>query len=164
MEGQYLEWYGNGQIRSDFHFANGRRHGTFEHRLPDGTLKKKEVYIQSVHIPADIYRRINNKQLTAKDILDMKNAAIRRICLEQLGYARFLAQMEHQIIEKDGEYELVRIYWHEREEPICLVKVKCPSTGAFYTLRVPPNAQTVKEAVAWTFGLKADEYRPEKET
>jgi len=120
-----------------FSFANGRRHGTFEHRLPDGTLKKKEVYIQGVHIPADIYRRINNKQLTAKDILDMKNAAIRRICLEQLGYARFLAQMEHQIIEKDGEYELVRIYWHEREEPICLVKVKCPSTGAFYTLRVP---------------------------
>ncbi len=164
LEGQFLEWYDNGQIRLDFNFANGRRHGTFKYGLPDGTLKKSEVYMRGVHIPANIYKRINTKQLTAQEILSMKNTEIRRICLEELGYARFLAQVEHEIIEKDGEYELVRIDWHEREEPICLVKVKCPSTGAFYTLRVPPNMQTVKEAVAWTFGLKVNEYCPEKET
>ena len=94
----------------------------------------------------------------------MKNAEIRRICLEELGYARFLSQVDHQVIEKDGEYELVRIDWHKNEEPICLVKVKCPSTGAFYTLRVPLDMKTVKQAVAWTFGLKPSQYCPEKET
>ena len=164
LEGQYLEWYDNGQMSKQFNFADGRRHGTFKYWPPDGNLRKQEVYIRGIRIPTGIYRRINSKRLTAKDVLGMENAAIRRICLEELGYARFLAQVEHQIIEKDGEYELVRIDWHEREEPICLVKVKCPSTGAFYTLRVPPRVQTVKEAVAWTFGLKADEYCPEKET
>ena len=164
QEGEYLEWYDNGQIFSQLNFVGGRRHGIFKHWLPDGKLKKEEIYIRGVHIPTSIYRRIKNKLLTAKDILGMQNAAIRRICLEEVGYSRFLAQVKHTLIEKDGEYELVRIDWHEREEPICLVKVKCPSTGAFYTLRVPPSVLTVKEAVAWTFGLKPNEYCPEKET
>ena len=164
LEGEYLEWYSNGQLRCQYHYVDGRRHGEFKFWLFDGTLKKNEIYIRNVHIPPKINNLIQTRQLTSKDILEITNAGIRRVCLEELGYARFLAQVNHQIIEKEGEYELVRIDWHEREEPICLVKVKCPSTGAFYTLRVPPNIQTVKEAVAWTFGLKANEYSPEKET
>jgi antitoxin component YwqK of YwqJK toxin-antitoxin module len=181
--GEWLEWYGNGQLRSQSHYVGDVWNGEFEYRppdaclehsrlengaerywLPDGNLRKKDVYLRGYRIPVKIYDLIQSMQLSAKDVLGMKNATIRRICLEELGYARFLAQVDHQIIEKDGEYELVRIDWHEREEPICLVKVKCPSTGAFYTLRVPPRVQTVKEAIAWTFGLKSGEYRPEKET
>jgi len=164
LDGQYLEMYGNGHIRQDFNFVTGRRHGLFNHGKPDGTIKLKEAYVRNVKIPLNIYKLFDTKQLTAKDILGIQNAEIRRICLEELGYARFLAQVDHQVIEKEGEYELVRINWYRDEEPICLVKVKCPSTGAFYTLRVPPDVQTIKEAVAWTFGLKANEYVPEKET
>jgi Uri superfamily endonuclease len=33
-----------------------------------------------------------------------------------------------------------------------------------YILRVPPRCQTPEEAVAWTFGMNAWEYRPEVET
>jgi hypothetical protein len=164
IEGQYLEWYGNGHISRHFNFIGGRRQGIFKYGLPDGRLKRQEVYIRDIRIPLNIYRLINSKQLTAKDVLDIKNTAIRRICLEQLGYGRFLAQVDHQIIEKSGDYDLVKIDWHKQEEPIYLVKVKCPSTGAFYTLRVPPHVLTVKQAIAWTFNLKADEYSPEKET
>ncbi len=81
-----------------------------------------------------------------------------------MGYGRFLSQVTHQILDKAGDYELVKIDWHKREEPIYLVKVKCPSTGAFYTLRVPPTVKTVKEGVAWTFHLDQEEYNPEIET
>lgn len=164
LDGPRTEWYGNGHIRSLSDFVGGRRQGIFKYGLPDGTLKRKEVYIRDVRIPANISRLIDSKKLMAKDILTIKNMAIRRICLEDLGYARFLAQVDHQIVETNGDQELVRIDWHKQEEPIYLVKVRCPSTEAFYTLRVPPHVKTVQQAIAWTFGLKANEYHPEKET
>lgn len=164
LEGEYWEWYGNGQMRKQFSYAGGRRHGILRYGRPDGTIQKREFYLRDVRIPADIYKRIQSHQLTAKDILAMENTAIRRICLEEMGYARFLAQLDHHILEKNGDYELVRIDWHEKEEPIYLVKVRCPSTEAFYALRVPPHTVTVRQAIAWTFDLKATEYCPQKET
>ena len=33
-----------------------------------------------------------------------------------------------------------------------------------FFLRVPPWMQTAREAIAWTFGLSADEYDPQQET
>ncbi len=33
-----------------------------------------------------------------------------------------------------------------------------------YFLRVPPTVRTAREAVAWTFGLAADAYRPVNES
>ena len=46
---------------------------------------------------------------------------------------------------------------------ICLVKVKCPSAEVYYTLRVPPEMKTCKEAVAWTFHMGKKEYNPQEE-
>ena len=37
-------------------------------------------------------------------------------------------------------------------------------TRKTYFLRVPPTTRTAREAVAWTFGLRADAYRPAVET
>ena len=102
--------------------------------------------------------------MTAHHVLKMRNTAVRRMCLEELGYARFFSQIEHELLDRDGEYELVKINWHKREESICLVKVKCPSTGAFYTLRVPPAMETIKEVIAWTFQIKEKDYQPALET
>ena len=45
-----------------------------------------------------------------------------------------------------------------------MVKVKDSTTGEIYLLRVPPTMKTCKEAVAWTFGMTAEEYVLEKET
>ena len=102
--------------------------------------------------------------MTAKHILKINNAEVRRVCLEELGYGRFLNQLEHEVIDKDGDYELVKVDWHAKERPIALVKVKCPSTGAFYVLRVPLSVKSVREAVAWTFGMSKNDYKPEEES
>lgn len=40
------------------------------------------------------------------------------------------------------------------------VRVICPSTGAVYYLGVPQKCQTAHEAVAATFGLRAEAYNP----
>ena len=91
-----------------------------------------------------------------------QSAGLRRICLQEMGYARFLAGIKYDTIDRRRNLELIRVNWRRGEEPLCLIKVKCPSAGVFYALRVPPDIKTVPEAVAWTFDLSDREYRPEE--
>jgi len=164
LNGTVFKWYPNGKLATRRDIVNDRAHGFFERYANDGSLLAKEIYVRGVRMPLKKYEQFLRKELPAKDILAIPNTEVRRIFVEELGYSRLLAQMPHEVIDREGEQELVRIDWHDREEPICLVKVKCPSTGAFYTLRVPPNRTTVKSAVAWTFDVKTEEYEPLKET
>jgi hypothetical protein len=161
--GTHCEWHENGKLRVEAVYFNGLITGIFKRYDTDGKIQRKEVYVRGVIIRGHVKKLLESDTLTAEQILKIKNTALRRVCLEQLGYGRFLNQVKHEIISRDGEYELIRINWHKREEPIYLVKVKCSTTGVFYTLRVPPTMKTVKEAIAWTFGIKANEYAPQVE-
>lgn len=187
MHGPLTEWYETGALKSRRLYDKGRLEGAACGWHPNGRLKYRASYIAGVRNGISkgwdnkgkpVYTRIfvrgvmvsmktagllHSGKLTARDILRTSNAAVRRICLEEFGYGRFLSQLHHKVIDRDGETELVRIDWRKDELPLYLVKVKCATTGAFYTLRVPP-AKKAKEAVAWTFGLGPKEYRPEKET
>lgn len=163
-EGTRTVWYPHGLMQLQCHYRGAVLHGAERMWDENGKLKINKVYIRGIEIPIWVNDLVVYKQLKAEHILKITNAEVRRICLEELGYARFLSQMKHKVIEKEGEQELVRINWHKREEPICLVKVKCPSTDAFYTLRVPPSVDTVKKAVAWTFGVEDKDYSPVQET
>jgi antitoxin component YwqK of YwqJK toxin-antitoxin module len=164
LHGPVTEWHSNGRIRSQMNFVEGRKHGLHKFFNEDGSYRLKEIYVRGVRMPVRQYEKLLAGHFSARDILLVKNQAVRRIFLEEYGYARFLAQMPHKVVDRQGEQELVRITWHPREEPLVLVKVKCPSTNAFYTLRVPPSMENVRDAVAWTFGMKEEEYFPEKET
>jgi antitoxin component YwqK of YwqJK toxin-antitoxin module len=158
LHGICLEWHSNGQISERKKYEGGFINGVCMKWDSLGKQIEKKVYVRGVIVPPKIQEIINSGALTAQYVLSIKNTALRRICLEELGYERFLMQVKHEIISQEGEYELIRINWYKREESIYLVKVKCPSTGAFYTLRVPPKVKTVKEAVAWTFNVKESEY------
>ena len=163
LHGGCIKYYPNGKIESQVTYDFGVMHGVYRSWDTAGKLTDKYIYVRGVRVSGELHSHILNGTLTAKKILGITNAAVRHICLEELGYGRFLSQVPHEIIDRSGESELVKIDWHKREEPMYLVKVKCPSTGAFYTLRVPPAATTVKAAVAWTFGVSAEEYDPEAE-
>ena len=162
--GVWCEWYDDGTLKEEVSYRDGLRHGVLKQWGPDGKIRSKKKYIRGVLISGTLNKLINSGELSAQYILSICNIAIRRVCLEEFGYARFLTQVPHQVLDKGGDQELVKINWHKREEPIFLLKVKCPSTGAFYTLRVPPLMQRVRQAVAWTFGVKEGEYAPQLET
>lgn len=163
LHGLCLDWYLNGQLVERKGYESGLMHGACMKWDEQGNLREKKIYVWGVIVPPKIQEIIDSGKLSAQYILTIRNTALRRICLEELGYGKFLAQLEHEVIDKKEDYELVMVNWHKREEPICLVKVKCPSTGVYYTLRVPPRMKTVQDAVAWTFGMKTKEYHPEKE-
>ena len=46
---------------------------------------------------------------------------------------------------------------------VCL-KVIDPSTGRTYIIRVPPAVRSVREALAWSFNLDAEDYVLEQES
>lgn len=164
LHGVSRYWDAEGHIQSRATYRAGRLHG--ERLKWDITGKEvvREYYSRGVRIPRRYEVLILNDRLKAKHIFWIKNAEVRRICLEALGYAQFLAQMPHSIVHRDADQELVRISWFNHEEPVFVVKVRCPSTGAYYVLRVPPGMKTVRQAVAWTFGLNEEEYQPTKES
>jgi len=158
------EWYSTGRIKCMAKYFRGFLDGITTYWDEDGKISRKQVYARGAPIGGRINAILVSGKLTAKDVMETKNSAVRRICLEELGYERFLSQVGGTVIDRDGHQELIQVQWHKSEEPICLVKVKCASLGVFYTLRVPPGVKTVKEAVAWTFDIKPGDYSPQMET
>ena len=164
LHGMRKHWHPNGNLNTQETYVRGFRHGICTYWDEKGKLIEKRLYVSGGFIGGEIHKILNTRELTAQDIIKIGNAEVRRTCLEIVGYAWFLSKLNHQIIDKDGDQELVSIDWHKNEEPIYLVKVKCPSTGAFYALRVPPTMRKVREAIAWTFGVDDEGYTPEVET
>jgi hypothetical protein len=101
--------------------------------------------------------------LTASEILE-----VQRVMLERFGHDRLILETGAAPVHSDEFGTLYRIpIPHGR--PIALLHVtdstpQPDGTRRRYCLRVPPDARTAREAVAWTFGLRAEDYRPIEET
>jgi hypothetical protein len=87
----------------------------------------------------------------AKWLLEEKNQELRRVLFQGLGYARVMASLGSKLLHTDKDMELHRIE-NVDLEPLLLLRVKCPSTNAFYALRVPPQMTRCEQARQWTFG------------
>lgn len=108
------------------------------------------------------------EEIRAGEVLSERNAELRRVKLERMGFARFLAESDPEVLDADdapgGMRKLFRVALGD-DEPLVCVSVICPSTGRQYLLRVPPATTTCREAVAWTAGYdNPDDYRPIAET
>jgi hypothetical protein len=106
--------------------------------------------------------------LNGTDILAERNAELRRVMIERVGFEKFLSEVKAEILDQDrdrgGERKLVRVPLPE-DEPVVVVSIHCPSTGRHYLVRVPPTIKTCHQAVAWTAGFdNPDDYAPLAET
>ena len=106
--------------------------------------------------------------LTVEQIEKEPNAEVRRIMVERFGLERFILESGANLIHSDETGALYRKDLAE-DEPVVVVHVvnSTPEPDGEprkYMLRVPPTITKAREAVAWTFGLKPNEYRPEIET
>lgn len=106
--------------------------------------------------------------ITAREVLDERNAEVRRVMMERLGYEKFLADVEADVVHQDtdpgGVRRLLRIPL-QGDEPLVCLAVLCPSTERQYVLRVPPTMKTCHQAAAWVAGFdNPDDYQPAIET
>jgi hypothetical protein len=101
------------------------------------------------------------------EVLRIPNAQLRSSFLNKMGYARLLQKVEHQVIDThtDGS-QLLQVAiapggYSElgTDRTMRLLRVICPSTGATYLLRVPPNVESCEQARHWTFGLDLESVR-----
>jgi hypothetical protein len=119
-------------------------------------------------VPVNERIAFHPEQLTAREALAEKNAEVRRVMIERMGYLRFAQEAKAKILDQDkdggGVRQLLSIDLRE-DEPLVGLSCICPSTGRQYLLRVPPTMKTCHQAVAWMAGFDDPSlYRPEIET
>lgn len=119
-----------------------------------------------MQVSENIIRRLQTPSV--EDIEHQPNTAIRRAMLERYGEARYIEERGAQVIHADAYGILYRCDFRYGE-PLVMVRVvnRTPEPdGSYkhYWLRVPPTMRTAHEAVAWTFGLTPEQYRPSFES
>jgi hypothetical protein len=114
-----------------------------------------------VSVPAQVIER--PERLTVPQIHDEPSLAVREVMLERYGTERYLRDTGARRLCHDD----IGALWRTRlgDDPLVVVEVRntTPEPDGrhrTYWLRVPPEVRTPREAVAWTFGLTADQYRP----
>jgi len=84
-------------------------------------------------------------------ILKERNAEVRRLIIENLGWPKILSDLRGELVVGWNEFELYRIEPKDRlmREPFLLLKMRCPSSGSDYVLCVPPEMKTARGAITW---------------
>jgi len=125
---------------------------------------EEKYYMSGVLVTKEMYDR-KPEEWACKEILALDNAQFRTSLMAKVGTERFLKECEATSVHKDGDYELFEIpitpaktsNWRGADKVLHLLKVKCPSTGAEYVLKVPPDTTTCEQARRWTLGIRQDE-------
>ena len=130
---------------------------------PDGWA----IYaVHGVRVPADIIE--HPETVTVERIGKEANVEVRRVMIGQMGYERYILESGAQVVHSDKYGTLYRKELPNDEPLVCVhVLNSTPESDGStkrYVLRVPPTIQRAKEGVAWTFGMKEDEYEPALET
>ena len=143
--------------------------------------------IHGVRVPMDVIE--HPESVTVTRIENESNSEVRRVMIERYGASRYLldagAAIQHRDatgilyrkpLPGDEDIVMVRVLNStpepdgviSRDEAIAIFgdaaksAVDAPACARFkeYMIRVPPTMRTAHEAVAWTFGLAAEDYHP----
>jgi internalin A len=107
----------------------------------------KIYFYHGVRLP-EKYGLLHPNQWQSQWLLTEENAEVRRVLIEGIGYDRLIQELQAKQIDSWQEYALLQID-NADVEPICLLKMTCPSTGFIHALRVPPNLASAREAIGW---------------
>lgn len=111
------------------------------------------------------------ERITVHAIGAEPNLEVRRVMIERLGWERIVKEGGAELVHADATgklWELSRTTdWSWNRARFVEVINSTPEPDGsrhHYFIRVPPEMQTAKQAVAWTFDLGEIEYRPLVET
>lgn len=93
-----------------------------------------------------------SEKLDPAIVLKEKNAEVRREIVRKIGIERVMMKLGAEIIDKQGEYELVLLDLQDGRKREYL-KMKNPSIGVTHIEGVKPGIKTVKKALAWRNGI-----------
>jgi hypothetical protein len=108
--------------------------------------------------------RVGHRPLTLADIAGEPDLEVQRQMIEAWpgGWEGWVNDAGARTLHLDEFGQLIEVA--AAVEPIRAVRVTCPTTGRQYVLRVPPDMPTARAAVAWTFGLRSEDYQPARQS
>jgi hypothetical protein len=106
---------------------------------------------QGVRLP-ERYGAIPPHHWRSEWLLAEPNAEWRRVLIQGIGYERLCYELGAVELDVWREYTLLHIPQTIDVEPIYLLKMTCPSTGAIHATRVPPTMRSAREAIRWVNG------------
>lgn len=159
-----LYWIAKPKVHRDPEITVRRLH------CADGPALESDIenlyFWRGVLVPAFVVVRPD--WITLTHIQTEQNAEVRRVMLERYGFDRYLLDSNAALLHED---EFGRLYGAAiaGDEPLVMIRVtnstpELDGSAKEYALRVPPNIERAKQAVAWSFGLTEDEYQPAIET
>jgi hypothetical protein len=125
---------------------------------PYGTT---HYYWRGIHVDCQLWADM--PKMTAKDLMAMDNAELRRVALERIGYDRLTDQakvIDETPAPEGGNNKLYHLDLKDGDDDKVAFLELLNSTPELdgsrkkYFLRVPPATKTVREGVAWTFELE----------
>jgi len=145
--------------RPSLWMAGGRLHREEGPALewPTGECR---YFWNGVHVPEFVVERPH--EITPLEIRLEDNAERRRCMMERYGVARFLREVDAELVGEDDCGRLWR--WVDLDaEDCCVLEVENGTrepdgTRRRYFLPVPPLMRSPRQAAAWTYGLSAEEY------
>ena len=132
------------------------------------------VVFANMYLPRRYWMRFSDWE--PQWLIDEKNAEIRRILVEQVGYERISEELDVDTVDSWREYELIKIDMdalkpfsftsfqdfmelNSPEPIIALLKMTCPSTAHIHILRVPPEMTSAESAITWVnHGIHPDRF------
>jgi hypothetical protein len=98
--------------------------------------------------------------ITLADITAEANAETQRIMIERFGYGRYLSESGATEIQSDDFGRLYELPGGTKLARLLNSTPNADGTVNEYFLPVPSTVKTAHEAVAWSFGLTTETYRP----
>lgn len=111
---------------------------------PDGS---KKWYLHGVRVSQKIAETPAEK-LDSQLLLEVRNVEVRREIINKIGWGRILQKLGAKKLDSWREYVLYYIEDID-VEPAHILKMSCPSSDAYYTLRVPPDIKRARQAIRW---------------
>ncbi|MEC4891794.1 MAG: leucine-rich repeat domain-containing protein [Oscillatoria sp. PMC 1051.18] len=117
----------------------------------------EECFIFNTELPRKYWTRLD--EWKPEWLLSEKDAEIRRLLIQQIGYERICLELGATELDTWREYVLLKIDSEIDIEPILLLKMVDPSTNDIYTLRVPPDSKSARDAIRWiNHGIDPEEF------
>ncbi|MEG4231477.1 hypothetical protein QUA40_05065 [Microcoleus sp. Pol11C3] len=127
-----------------------------------------KVYaVNGVRVP-ELYGKQHPSQWRADWLLSERNAEVKRVLIQGIGYARICQELQATELDSWQEYTLLKIdimeifegaWGYEEEKHMHLLNMTCPSTRYIHALRVPPDITSAREAISWVnWGIDPEEF------
>ena len=130
----------------------------------------EQHYIHGVYFEPELWEMVSKRQLTPKQVIQMKNIEQRRVSINHYGWDEIFDYFDKKLINKskrNSKAELYRVKGLADGIEINIVRYKDPSTDRYYVSQVPDvddcneKILTADHAMAWKSYMTKSEYDKE---